>query len=381
MFVTEAQSPGTAPVGYAVEFRSGRRERHGEGPPSFTISVANESHFERILKGSVYAVALDFIRGGYDVSGDLVAAIRWREQNSHRAFLDSWWALAARFAPVRMETWLQSRQPAARNIRQHYDISTDFYRMFLESRLVYSAALFENESWSLDQAQEAKLRKICEDLDLQAGERFLDVGCGWGALIGYAADCYKAQATGCTLSHSQYEFARGLLDARGLEQSARVFELDYRDLAGRFDKIASIGMFEHVGRHRLTKYFRKIHSLLEPGGLLLNSGIMRPEGVSDDPQTWFLLRRVFPGGELAHLSQVIRAAEKAGFVVVRIESLRKNYARTCQEWVARLRRNRDACIALVGEQIYRTWLLYLAASAISFEQGRTNVFSILLARD
>jgi cyclopropane-fatty-acyl-phospholipid synthase len=246
--------------------------------------------------------------------------------------------------------------------------------------LIYSAALFEDPSWQLDQAQQARLKRICEDLDLRADQRFLDVGCGWGGLLVYAADSRRARATGCTLSHNQYEFANSLIHARGLEQRASVQELDYRDLWLRFDKIASIGMFEHVGRWRLGQYFRKIYSLLERGGMFLNSGIVRPENVTDNSQTWFLLRRVFPGGELAHLSEIVRAAEGAGFGIVRIESLRKHYARTCQEWVRRLCQNMDKCVGLVGEQTYRTWLLYLAASAVNFEAGTTDVFSILMEK-
>ena len=367
-------------MGYVVEYRSGRREVHGEAPPAFTVSVADARQFRRILSGNAYSVALDFIRGRFDIAGDLLAAMRWRERRLHRGALDWLWSLAVRCAPVRLETWFQSRNRASRNIRFHYDVSNEFYRQFLDGRMVYSAGLFEKPGWSLEQAQEAKLKRICEDLELHPGERFLDVGCGWGSLLVHAAQCFGVQATGCTLSHRQYEFARSLIEARGLEQGAAVREADYRELAQRFDKVASIGMFEHVGRHRLVQYFGKIYGLLEDGGLFLNSGITRPETVSDDPETWFLLRRVFPGGELAHLSEVVRAAETAGFRILRIVSQRKDYARTCEEWVSRLRRNRDVCVGLVGEKIYRTWLLYLAASAINFDCGRTDDFSILMSK-
>jgi len=378
--LTETHLEEIAQVGYAVEYRSGKRETHGKGPPAFTISVADESHLQRLLRGNAYSAALEFLRGQCDISGDLVAALRLKQKHSHPGFSDRLWHLAARIAPVHFETWFQSRKRAAENIRFHYDISNDFYRAFLDSRLVYSAAQFEHPSWSLDQAQEAKLKRICEELDLRAGDRFLDIGSGWGGLLIYAAERHKVSITGCTLSHHQYEFTDSLIHARGLEQCASVRELDYRDLSRRFDKIASVGMFEHVGRHRLGKYFRKIYSLLERHGLFLNSGIVRPENVTDDPQTWFLLRRVFPGGELAHLSEVIHAAEKAGFGIIKIESLRKDYARTCEEWVRRLRRNKDTCVGLVGKETFRTWLLYLAASAVNFEAGTTDVFSILMTR-
>ncbi len=380
MPVTDVRPGEPSEIAYAVEYRSGKREIHGKEPPAFTMSVTDGSQLHRILTGNAYSAALEFIRKQFDISGDLVAALRVRQKCAHRAFFDSLWSLAARCAPMRMETWLQSRKRAVENIRFHYDISDRFYSTFLDSRLVYSSALFEDAAWSLDQAQEAKLKKLCQDLDLRAGDRFLDVGCGWGALLVYAAQRYKVRATGCTLSHNQYLFTRSLIHQRGLQESASVQELDYRDLSRRFNKIASVGMFEHVGRHRLAKYFRKIYSLLDHGGLFLNSGIVRPENVADDPETWFLLRRVFPGGELAHLSEVVRAAEAAGFEVIRIEGLRKDYARTCKEWVERLRQNKDASIGLVGEEIYRTWLLYLAASEANFEAGATDVFSVLMAK-
>ena len=365
---------------YAVDYPSGKRELHGTGAPAFEISIGDESQLRRIWTENIYSVALDFVRGRFDISGDLIAALRLRQAYAHSGFLDKVWSLAARLAPMRIETWLQRRERAAKNIRFHYDVSNDFYRNFLDARLVYSSALFENTSWSLEQAQEAKLRRICEDLHLQPGERFLDVGCGWGALLVYAADCYRVTATGCTLSHTQYEFTNSLICARDLEKHASVMELDYHDLSSHFQKIASIGMFEHVGRHRLLGYFRKIYDLLEHRGLFLNSGIVRPQTVSDDLQTWFLRKRVFPGGELAHLSDVIRAAERAGFAIVRIESLRRDYARTCEEWVHRLSRNKEICVGLVGDERYRTWLLYLAASALSFDAGTTDVFSILMSK-
>ena len=363
-----------------MEYASGKREIHGSSPPAFTISAADESQFERILKGNAYRAALGFVRGKFRISGDLIAALRLRQTYSQCSLLEGLYAAAARLAPARMETWFQSRQRAAANIRFHYDVSNAFYATFLGSHMVYSAARFRDAAWPLDRAEEAKLDEICEDLELRRGDRLLDVGCGWGSVLVHATERFHVNAFGCTLSHNQYEYTKSLIHARGLEQSAEVEERDYRDVSRRFDRISSIGMFEHVGRHRLASYFRKIYSLLERGGLFLNSGIVRPETVGNGAQTWFLLRRVFPGGELAHLSDVVRAAESAGFSIRKVESLRLDYARTCQEWVARLRRNRDTCVGLVGAEIYRTWLLYLAASAVNFESGQTDVFSIVMSK-
>jgi cyclopropane-fatty-acyl-phospholipid synthase len=365
---------------YAVAFRQGQRLSHFDEPADFTLFTRDESHLRRILECDWHTAALAFIRGEFRVAGDLTAAIRLKETCGIHGFLPRLRTLACGITGARIESWLQSRSRAAANIRFHYDVSNEFYRTFLDSHLIYSEGWFDQPQWTLEQAQEAKLDHICRDLRFQAGQNYLDIGCGWGALISHAAGHFGVHAIGCTLSHGQYEYATALVRSLGLDRQVGVFEMDYRDLPGRFDRISSIGMFEHVGRHRLGEYFRRIHRMLEPGGRFLNSGISRPQDVHDDPQTRFLLRRVFPGGELAHLSDVIREAEHAGFSILDLRNLRLDYARTCREWVANLKSSRDRSISLVGEETWRTWLLYLAASACSFEKGESEVFSIVMTR-
>ncbi|MCL4783154.1 MAG: cyclopropane-fatty-acyl-phospholipid synthase family protein [Bryobacterales bacterium] len=369
-----------ATLDYAVEYPSGEREVHGAEPPKFTISVDDRAQLQQVLTGEDYTAALGFIHGDFDISGDLVAALRLRQGLSHTSWRGRLLNLAARLSPTRLETWFQGRARAARNIRFHYDLPTAFYDIFLDSRHVYSAADFRDARWTLEQAQESKLQHICEDLELRSGERFLDVGCGWGGLVTYAAENYGVYATGCTLSHNQFQFGQKLVDTRGLGHAVSIREMDYRDLNGRFDKIASVGMFEHVGRHRMMAYFRKICSLLESGGMFFNSGIVRPWNVGDDAQTWFVLKRVFPGGELVHLADVIKDAESAGLEILRVKTLRTDYARTCREWVDRLRQRESDCIRLVGEETYRTWLLYLAGSAANFGDNTTSAFSVLMRK-
>lgn len=192
-------------------------------------------------------------------------------------------------------------------------------------------------------------------------------------------------ATGCTLSPGQVHYATNHLTRCGLTELARVVEKDYREIDGRFSKIASVGMFEHVGRRRQAGYFRCLSRLLEPSGLVLNHGIMRPQSVSDSPEFYFLRRNVFPGnvfpgGELVHLCDTIRAAEEAGFEVLDVENLRPHYALTCRRWVRGLLQNEEPCLRTVGVERYRTWLLYLAASALNFEDGQTDVHQVLMAK-
>ena len=233
---------------------------------------------------------------------------------------------------------------------------------------------------SLEDAQLEKLARSCRTLGLQAGQQFLDVGCGWGGLLAYAGEHCGVNGFGCTLSDRQREFADALFRSKGLAGRLTVRKLDYRDLAERFDRIASIGMFEQVGRSRLGAYFKKIYSLLADDGVFLNRGIVRPIGMSDGPETLFLQKNVFPGGELEHLPNVIRAAEHAGFEVRKMEDYRHQYALTCQAWVARLQENEEMCRRLVGDSAYRTWLLYLAASAVNFEDGCIDAVEIVFVK-
>jgi cyclopropane-fatty-acyl-phospholipid synthase len=367
------------PRTYEVIFREGQSEIVGEGESAFRLFVRDRRYLERFWRMDAYTAATAFVRGEYDVEGDLVAAIAVRSAGL-RNWKDLVFAALARFSPARLESLFQTKARAARNIRHHYDCSNHFYQQFLDSRMVYSCAYFRDPEWSLEQAQLAKLDHICHKLDIRRGESFLDIGCGWGALVLHAADRFGAFATGCTLSKRQFEYALNRVQDSAQAGRISILETDYRDLTGSYDKIASVGMFEHVGRRRLETYFRKVGALLGADGLFLNHGIIRPQLVSDGPETLFLRRRVFPGGELPHLSDVIRAAEGAGFETLDVENLRPHYALTCRAWVSRLQQNAPACLQFVDTQRYRTWLLYLAASALSFRTGHTDVYQILFTK-
>jgi cyclopropane-fatty-acyl-phospholipid synthase len=367
----------SAPVrvtGWKVVFANGRVHRYGEGTPAFTLVIPNEAAFERLRDTDTYSAGMSYLHGEFDVDGDLCAAIRWKGWQSHSRLRGSLLAAVARSVSA-LQSLFQSKPQTARHIRFHYDRSNEFYRLFLDPRMVYSCAYFRTEGASLEEAQVAKLDHICRKLDLQPDERFLDVGCGWGALVTRAAEIYAAEATGCTLSRAQYEFA-------SIRQNSRtqIFEQDYRDLIGKFDKIASVGMFEHVGRRRAAEYFSKIAGLLAPNGLFLNHAIARPQLVADDAATLFVRRRIFPGGELIHLSETIRAAEKAGFEVLDVENLRPHYARTCRLWEQRLAEQRDAALQLIDEATFRAWRIWLAASSLSFEEGFSSIYQVLMAK-
>ena len=270
-------------------------------------------------------------------------------------------------------------------ISSHYDVSDEFFGLWLDSRRVYSCAYFRRADDTLDIAQEQKLDHICRKLQLKPGERFLDIGCGWGALAIWAAVRYQVHAVGVTLSQNQHDYARRTIRELGLEGRCEVRLLDYRDVPdeGSFDKIASVGMFEHVGLKNMPQYFGKIARLLKPGGVVLNHGITLNSlkqrelgsGIGE-----FIDDYVFPGGELTHISRVIAELSGHGLESVDVESLRPHYARTLWSWVDRLEANRAAAVAIVGEKTYRIWRIYMAGSAHAFERGWMSVYQVLAGK-
>jgi cyclopropane-fatty-acyl-phospholipid synthase len=285
----------------------------------------------------------------------------------------------------RLLSYLHRRRSNRHNISHHYDVSNAFYRLWLDTRMVYSCAYFHNADDSLDDAQLQKLDHICRKLRLAPGDRFLDVGCGWGALIFRAAEQYGVQAKGITLSRNQYEHVREQITARGLGDRVRVELVDFADLPEKeaYDKIASVGMFEHVGPRNYGRYFGKIRDLLVPGGLVLNHGITHNTLGSRSLGSGigaFVEEYVFPGGALAHVSRVIEGLARQGLEVVDAEALREHYAKTLWHWVERLEAHADAARAEVGEKKYRIWRIYMAGSAHAFDRGWLSLWQLLAGK-
>jgi cyclopropane-fatty-acyl-phospholipid synthase len=271
-------------------------------------------------------------------------------------------------------------------IQFHYDLSNDFYRTFLDPNMVYSCAYFRDWNNSLEQAQQDKLDMICRKLQLQPGDRFLDIGCGWGALVCHAAEHYGVQAHGITLSKEQLELAQEKILARGLEDRVQVELCDYADVKGQYDKIASIGMVEHVGIGNMKGYMDKIRSLLPDRGMFLNHGITRRAKASKKkflritPEKRLLAKYIFPGGELDHLGHMTECMEASGFEVHDVEGWRDHYALTCKRWSQRLEANREMAIGQIGEETYRMWLLYLAGVSIALGDGSACIFQTVATK-
>jgi cyclopropane-fatty-acyl-phospholipid synthase len=278
-----------------------------------------------------------------------------------------------------------SAEADARQIQFHYDVADEFYALWLDPKRVYSCAYYRDAGMTLAQAQEAKLDHICRKLMLHSGERFLDIGAGWGGLLLWAAEHYGVQATGITLSRNQHAHVNRLIDERGLRGRVTMELLDYRHLpeSQPWDKIASVGMFEHVGRAQLPAYFAKVLRLLKPGGLMMNHGITA--GGTENDQLGgglgdFIERYIFPGGELLHVSHVLRTQAESGLEMLDVENLRPHYARTLWAWSDQLESHLAQARSVVSERVLRAYRLYLAGSAMCFEQGWISLHQILVGR-
>ena len=267
-----------------------------------------------------------------------------------------------------------SRARDARAVRHHYDLSNEFFALMLDASMTYSCALFSRGAETLEQAQAAKLELICSKLGLEAGQRVLDVGCGWGSFPVHAAAKHGVSVLGITLSEPQAQLARRHAAEAGVEDRVEIRVLDYRELTGeRFDAIASIGMVEHVGEERIDEYARKLASLLEPGGRLLNHGIARLRH-SDPPAGPFSERYVFPDAEPLHISRVLLALERAGFVAEHLEGLAGDYSQTLGHWIDNLDEHLDEAIRLAGAERVRVWRLYLRSARNGFDTGFTSIY-------
>ncbi|MCD6286424.1 MAG: class I SAM-dependent methyltransferase [Anaerolineae bacterium] len=267
-------------------------------------------------------------------------------------------------------------------VTYHYDVSSDFYALWLDRQMIYSCAYFARSDEDLDPAQERKLDMLCRKMRLRPGQQLLDIGCGWGGLVIYAAQHYGVDATGITLSQPQAEWANERIAVAGLADRCRVLVRDYRqmDRPEGFDALVSVGMFEHVGAALLPPYFKRAQHLLRPGGVFLNHGIAntfeeRPQSGRSFSDTY-----VFPDGELVPISRTLQAAEEAGFEVRDVESLRDHYALTLRHWVRRLEAHHDEALRFVDEPTYRVWRLFMSGSAYGFTAGQLNVYQALLVK-
>jgi len=285
------------------------------------------------------------------------------------------------------ETGLNRQQSEnADFIQFHYDVSNDFYRLFLDEQMVYSCAYFRTAEDTLEQAQANKLEMICRKLQLKPGERMLDIGCGWGALVCHAAKHYGVRAHGITLSKEQLALTKQRIQDQGLQDLVTAELCDYADVEGPFDKISSVGMVEHIGIDNMESYMRKVQSLLPDRGIFLNHGITRPGKMSDkqfrklSTERRLLVRYIFPGGELDHLGHMVQCMESSGFDVHDVEGWRDHYSLTCRHWCQRLEKNREEAIRLVGWERFRLWTLYLSGCVFALGDGGARIYQTVATK-
>ena len=349
--------------------------------PRVVMAIRDPNLLPALIQPTLGSLGEAFVDGRIDIDGDIMSVIASAER-----LVEAGGSPATARVPA-ISTHHTPKQDQD-DIKHHYDVGNDFYRLWLDERMIYSCAYFKTGEESIDAAQETKLDHICRKLRLQPGERLLDIGFGWGGLIVHAAQRYGVHAVGITLSNNQLALAKERIKAAGLEGRVDVLLLDYRDAPERlgestFDKISSIGMFEHVGQNNFPLYFGVVRRLLRDRGLFLNHGITSPDadgrtvgsGVSE-----FMDKYVFPHTELPHLHSVIREMAAQNFEIYDVESLRPHYARTLAQWSHRLERQLPAAHHIVGERTLRIWRTYLAGSSLAFSQGWLNVYQVLASR-
>jgi cyclopropane-fatty-acyl-phospholipid synthase len=348
--------------------------------PRVTVRLSGPGSLRYFLPPSLDNLAEGYVNGHFDVQGraqdvvDVAARLAQVGVPMHGRF-------GRLFSAVRHD-----RVKDAHAIEHHYDVSNDFYRLWLDPAMVYSCAYFPSGVETLDAAQNAKLDHILTKIMLKPGERLLDIGCGWGALVMRAAQMYGARAVGVTLSKNQFDLARECVAQAGLANQVEIRLQDYRDIDehdGLFDKITSIGMFEHVGLNHLSSYFGKIHSLLQDGGLMLNHGITSTDagsGATPLGAAAFIDKYVFPDGELPHVSLALKDMQSAGLEALDVECLRRHYARTLTYWSDNFESQSEAIRAIVDETTFRVWRIYLAGCAHAFAQNWVSLYQVLACK-
>ena len=360
-----------------LELWNGQQVDFSHEAPRVTIKLPNVASARYLLTPSLSNLGAAYVEGAIEVRGaahDMINIVNALARTTLKA--------EGKFARI-VRSMGHSKQKDAEAIRYHYDVSNEFYEQFLDPNMVYSCAYFEQGDEDLESAQVKKIDHILRKIQLRPNQTLLDIGCGWGALVIRAAQQYGARCVGVTLSENQFALARERVRRAGLEHLVEIRLQDYRDVHGSFDRITSVGMFEHVGVRHLAQYFATINGLLAPDGLAMNHGI-----TSTDPDNGetpygggeFIEKYVFPHGELAHIGQVLKTMQQGGMEAFDVENLRRHYARTCAIWTDNFEARAERIRALAGEKRFRIWHVYLAGCSYAFEQDWISLYQIVCGK-
>jgi cyclopropane-fatty-acyl-phospholipid synthase len=385
------------PRDFAVELWDGARWDAEPGNfCRFTWHVNNPAALRAMFRSERQAALGEaYVCEEFDVSGDILAIFPLAEYLAEKRFTAAEkLRLASLFLSLpgkshefdlsaKIDGRLHSKIRDRRAVTFHYDLSNDFYQLWLDPQMVYSCAYFSSAEDSIEYAQREKLDYLCRKLRLRPGERLLDIGCGWGGLIMHAAREYGVNAIGITLSQEQLVLAQKRISAAELKSVCQARLLDYRETAqlGQFDKVVSVGMIEHVGESQLPEYFHQAYESLGTGGVFLNHGIARAGNREKPAQSTFTDTYVFPDADLVPISIILRCAEESGFEIRDIENLREHYFLTLCQWLRRLETNAGEARRMIGETKYRIWRLYLAGSAYYFQSGKLGLYQTLLTKN
>jgi cyclopropane-fatty-acyl-phospholipid synthase len=362
-------------LSFVVRFWDGEQRQYGDGAPSFTLHFRTSSAARHLLSSGTLGFGEEYMNGAIDVEGDFAQLVRLSTDPHVDDLSLSFWTKL--LLAVRSLFFLNTVKRSTTNVSHHYNRGNEFYELYLDKSLTYSCAYFRSPEDTLEQAQERKYEHLCRKLLVKPGESLIDVGCGWGGMLLYAAQRFGAIATGCTLSVPQFEYATAAVTQKGMKERISVLLQDYRNLSGTFDKFVSIGMFEHVGKKLIPTFMEKTYALLKPGGIGVLHTIGKDRAGTMDPWT---LKYIFPGGYVPGLHETLRAMADAGLIVVDVENMRLHYALTLDEWSRRFERNVDRVRALFDERFVRMWRLFLAGSAAGFRWGNSRLYQITFTR-
>ena len=359
-------------IPFEVRFWDGEEKRFGKGPSVFALTFKRQEAVKCLFAQGSMGFAEQYAAGNIDVEGDFAKLIR---VGMDPRVQDMKLSLGTKAAVLlRHLTSLNTVKRSPGNIAHHYDLGNDFYKQYLDESMTYSCAYFRSDEDSLELAQQQKYEHICRKLNLKEGETLVDIGCGWGGMLLYAARHYGTKGLGCTLSPHQFEYAKAKVVEEGLEKNITILLEDYRNIQGQFDKFVSIGMFEHVGKGYIPTFMEKAKTLLKPGGIGLLHTIGKERDTPEDPWT---MKYIFPGGYLPTLGHVIRTMGERGMVPVDIENLRLHYSATLDEWGQRFEKNADKIRRMFDETLVRTWRMFLYGSSAAFRWGDIRLYQIL----